>query len=132
MPSPIVTAEDLQPDRVTLLDVRWQLTEGSQPDLYASGHIPSAVFVDLDRDLAAPPGARGRHPLPAPEDFEAAMRAAGVSEGTRVVAYDDANGLAGARAWWLLRYFGHGDVAVLDGGLTAWIGAGGQLAEGDE
>jgi thiosulfate/3-mercaptopyruvate sulfurtransferase len=130
--SPIISADDLDPDRVTLLDVRWQLAEGAQPDLYASGHIPGAVFVDLDRDLSAPPGARGRHPLPTPEDFGAAMRAAGVSQGTRVVAYDDANGLAAARAWWLLRYFGHDQVAVLDGGLTAWIGARGQLAEGDE
>jgi thiosulfate/3-mercaptopyruvate sulfurtransferase len=132
MASPIISAEDLDPAGVTLLDVRWQLAEGAQPDLYASGHIPGAVFVDLDRDLAAPPGARGRHPLPAAEDFAAAMRAAGVSPGTRVVAYDDANGLAAARAWWLLRYFGHDDVAVLDGGLTAWIAAGGELAEGDE
>jgi thiosulfate/3-mercaptopyruvate sulfurtransferase len=132
MASPIVSAEDLDPGRVTLLDVRWQLAEGAQPDLYASGHIPGAVFVDLDRDLASPPGPRGRHPLPAAEDFAAAMRAAGVSGGTRVVAYDDANGLAAARAWWLLRYFGHDAVAVLDGGLTAWIAAGGELVGGDE
>ena len=132
MASPIITVEELEPERVTLLDVRWQLTEGAQPDLYASGHIPGAVFIDLERDLAAPPGPRGRHPLPTPEDFGATMRAAGVSAGTRVVAYDDANGLAAARAWWLLRYFGHDGAAVLDGGLTAWIDAGGQLAEGDE
>jgi thiosulfate/3-mercaptopyruvate sulfurtransferase len=132
MASPILTAEDLEPDRVTLLDVRWQLADGAQPDLYASGHIPGAVFVDLDRDLASPPGPSGRHPLPAAEDFAAAMRAAGVSAGTRVVAYDDATGLAAARAWWLLRYFGHHEVAVLDGGLTAWIAAGGELAQGDE
>jgi thiosulfate/3-mercaptopyruvate sulfurtransferase len=130
--SPLIAVEDLDPERVTLLDVRWQLTEGAQPDLYASGHIRGAVFVDLDRDLSAPPGARGRHPLPTAEDFGAAMRAAGVSEQTPVVAYDDANGLAAARAWWLLRYFGHDQVAVLDGGLTAWMRAGGRLVEGDE
>jgi thiosulfate/3-mercaptopyruvate sulfurtransferase len=132
MASPLITVEDLDPERVTLLDVRWQLADGAQPDLYASGHIPGAVFVDLERDLSAPPGVRGRHPLPTAEDFGAAMRAAGVSEGTQVVAYDDANGLAAARAWWLLRYFGHDQVAVLDGGLTAWMQAGGQLVDGDE
>jgi thiosulfate/3-mercaptopyruvate sulfurtransferase len=132
MALPIISAQDLDPTRVTLLDVRWQPAEGAQPDLYASGHIPGAVFIDLDRDLASPPGPRGRHPLPAAEDFAAAMRAAGVSAGTRVVAYDDANGLAAARAWWLLRYFGHEQVSVLDGGLSAWIAAGGELAQGEE
>jgi thiosulfate/3-mercaptopyruvate sulfurtransferase len=90
------------------------------------------VFVDLERDLAAPPGRQGRHPLPAAEDFERAMRAAGVTNGTPVVVYDDANGLPAARAWWLLRYFGHEQVALLDGGLAAWLAAGRPLAEGDE
>ena len=93
---------------------------------------PGAVFVDLDRDLAAPPGPGGRHPLPATEDFERAMRAAGVADGTLVVVYDDADGLPAARAWWLLRYFGHAAVALLDGGLAAWLAAGRPLAEGDE
>jgi thiosulfate/3-mercaptopyruvate sulfurtransferase len=116
----------------TLLDVRWQLSTGSQPNLYASGHIPGAVFVDLDRDLAAPPGERGRHPLPAAEDFQRAMRAAGVNDETPVIVYDDANGLPAARAWWLLRYFGHPQVALLDGGLGAWLAASRPLAEGDE
>ncbi len=116
----------------TLLDVRWQLSTGAQPDLYASGHIPGAVFVDLDRDLSAPAGDGGRHPLPVAEDFERAMRAAGVRNATPVVVYDDADGLPAARAWWLLRYFGHAQVAVLDGGLGAWLSAGRPLAEGDE
>lgn len=134
MASPLITVEDLADDRPsqTLLDVRWQLTTGSQPNLYASGHIPGAVFVDLERDLAAPPGEGGRHPLPAAEDFERAMRAAGVTDGTPVVVYDDADGLPAARAWWLLRYFGHEQVALLDGGLAAWLAAGRPLAEGDE
>ena len=133
MASPIISVEELH-DRpnLTILDVRWQLSSGSQPDLYASGHIPGAAFVDLDRDLAAPPGPGGRHPLPAAEDFERAMRAAGVSNNTPVVVYDDANGLSAARAWWLLRYFGHTQVALLDGGLGAWLAAGRPLAEGDE
>ncbi len=133
MASPLVSVEDLA-DRpgLTILDVRWQLTTGSQPNLYASGHIPGAVFMDLDRDLAAPPGREGRHPLPATEDFERAMRTAGVSNDGPVVVYDDANGLPAARAWWLLRYFGHPEVALLDGGLAAWLAAGRPLAEGDE
>jgi thiosulfate/3-mercaptopyruvate sulfurtransferase len=133
MASPLISVEDLA-DRPTqtVLDVRWQLTTGSEPNLYASGHIPGAVFVDLDRDLAAPPGQAGRHPLPAAEDFQQAMRAAGVTNGTPVVVYDDANGLPAARAWWLLRFFGHPQVALLDGGLAAWLAAGRALVEGDE
>jgi thiosulfate/3-mercaptopyruvate sulfurtransferase len=133
MAAPIIQVEELadQPTQ-TLLDVRWQLTTGSQPNLYASGHIPGAVFVDLDRDLAAPAGAGGRHPLPTAEDFQGAMRGAGVRTDAPVVVYDDANGLPAARAWWLLRYFGHAEVALLDGGLGAWLAAGRPLTEGDE
>jgi len=133
MASPLIQVEDLDDHPTqTLLDVRWQLAEGSQPDLYASGHIPGAVFVDLDRDLAAPPGRLGRHPLPSTEDFERAMRAAGVTHDGPVVVYDDADGLPAARAWWLLRYFGHERVALLDGGLAAWLAAGRPLAAGTE
>lgn len=134
MTSPLITVEQLadRPERKTILDVRWQLSVGAQPDLYAAGHIPGAVFADLDRDLAAPPGPGGRHPLPAAEKFERAMRAAGVSDDALVVVYDDAGGLPAARAWWLLRYFGHPEVALLDGGLEAWLAAGRPLAEGDE
>ncbi|MEV5424398.1 sulfurtransferase [Streptomyces cellulosae] len=112
-----------------LLDVRWQLSTAAgsgQPfdgrAAYASGHIPGAVFVDLDRELASAPGPRGRHPLPDLEVFGAAMRRAGVSVGTPVVAYDGGIGWAAARAWWLLRWTGHPDVRVLDGGLPAWDG----------
>jgi thiosulfate/3-mercaptopyruvate sulfurtransferase len=133
MASPLIQVADLADSPTqTVLDVRWQLSAGAQPDLYASGHIPGAAFVDLDRDLAAPPGQGGRHPLPAAEEFERAMRAAGVSNDTPVVVYDDANGLPAARAWWLLRYFGHPRVALLDGGLGAWLAAGRPLAEGDD
>ncbi|OAH10645.1 sulfurtransferase [Streptomyces jeddahensis] len=110
-----------------LLDVRWQLTaKGSAPfdgrAAYEAGHIPGAVFVDLDAELAGPPGARGRHPLPDVAEFGAAMRRAGVSADTPVVTYDGGQGWAAARAWWLLRWTGHPSVRVLDGGLGAWEG----------
>ena len=132
--SPLISAARLA-DRLrtaapVLLDVRWSLATGPQRGAYQAGHLPGARFVDLDRDLAAPPGARGRHPLPERPDFERAMRLAGVDDAGAVVVYDEANATAAARAWWLLRYFGHADVAVLDGGLTAWCAAGGELEEG--
>lgn len=134
--SPLVSASVLAdrlagPHRPALLDVRWELGQGPRRDEYRAGHIPGARFVDLDADLAAPPGPSGRHPLPSTGDFESAMRRAGVSAGTEVVAYDAATSMAAARAWWLLRYFGHGDVAVLDGGLAAWRAAGHGLEVGE-
>ena len=114
-----------------LLDVRWRL--GGPPGLesYRAGHLPGAVYVDLDAQLAGPPGEGGRHPLPAVADFEAAMRAAGVRAGQRVVAYDDADGTIAARLWWMLRYYGHGQVQVLDGGFRAWAEAGQPVSTGD-
>ena len=117
--------------RPSLLDVRWELAAGPRRDQYREGHLPGASFVDLDAELAGPPGARGRHPLPAAERFAAAMRAAGVSGTRQAVVYDAASSTAAARAWWLLRYFGHPNVAVLDGGLAAWTAAGGPLETGD-
>ncbi|GGO03609.1 sulfurtransferase [Microbispora rosea subsp. aerata] len=123
--SPLITAEELAAlGDVTILDVRWRLGGPPGIEAYQEGHIPGAVFCDLDADLAAPPGPAGRHPLPTPEAFQAAMRRLGVSEGRPVVVYDDADSTAAARAWWTLRYFGHGDVRVLDGGLRAWTRAG--------
>ena len=110
-----------------VLDARWRLAGPPGIDSYQQGHLPGAVFADLDRDLAGPPGPPGpggRHPLPDPAAFQAAMRAAGVSGGRPVVVYDDGDGMAAARGWWTLRYFGHADVRVLDGGYRAWIGAG--------
>jgi thiosulfate/3-mercaptopyruvate sulfurtransferase len=107
-----------------LLDVRWRLGGPPGLDSYREGHLPGAVFVDLDRDLAAPPGPAGRHPLPDPAAFQAAMRAAGVSQDRPVVVYDDRDATAAARAWWLLRYHGHENVRVLDGGYQAWLAAG--------
>ncbi|MFJ4682586.1 sulfurtransferase [Streptomyces sp. NPDC088789] len=113
-----------------LLDVRWQLSvakaAGEPPfdgrAAYAAGHIPGAVYVDLDRDLASAPGEGGRHPLPDLTVFGAAMRAAGVSARTPVVVYDGGQGWAAARAWWLLGWTGHPSVRVLDGGLPTWEG----------
>jgi thiosulfate/3-mercaptopyruvate sulfurtransferase len=107
-----------------LLDVRWRLAGPPGLDSYQQGHLPGAVFADLDRDLAGPPGPGGRHPLPDPAAFPAAMRAAGVSSGRAVVVYDDGDAMAAARGWWTLRYFGHPDVRVLDGGYRAWAEAG--------
>ncbi|MFD7068046.1 sulfurtransferase [Streptomyces sp. NPDC059913] len=124
---PIISAsayasESAGPRPPVLLDVRWQLGgPHGRPD-YEAGHIPGAVFVDLDAELAGPAGRGGRHPLPDPEEFGAVMRRAGVSGDTPVVVYDGGQGWAAARAWWLLRWTGHEDVRVLDGGLAAWPG----------
>jgi thiosulfate/3-mercaptopyruvate sulfurtransferase len=129
VPAPLITAEALRrrlaggPARPALLDVRWRLGGPPGIDEYLRGHIPGAVFVDLDRELSAPPGPGGRHPLPDAESFARHMRTAGVSNGRGVVVYDAATSMAAARAWWVLRYFGHRQVAVLDGGLAAWTAA---------
>ncbi len=138
MSSPLVSAAELtrmlgdDERRPALLDIPWQLGAGSGRDRYERGHIPGAVFIDLDHELAGTPGRGGRHPLPGAEAFTRSMRAAGVREDRPVVVYDAATSMAAARAWWLLRYFGHADTAVLDGGLAAWERAGGELAYGAE
>ncbi len=108
---------------VTVLDVRYRL--GGPPGLqeHAAGHIPGAAYVDLGSALASAPGEGGRHPLPSAGDFEAAMRLVGVRNDRPGVVYDDWTGRAAARAWWLLRFHGHRDVRVLDGGWGAWWGA---------
>jgi thiosulfate/3-mercaptopyruvate sulfurtransferase len=130
--SPAALAEELasEPGPV-LLDVRWRLGGPPGIDSYRAGHPPGAVFVDLDRDLAAPPGLGGRHPLPDPAVFQQAMRAAGVSQDRPVVVYDDRDATAAARGWWLLCYYGHGDVRVLDGGYQAWRAAGLPVSQAD-
>lgn len=109
------------PDAV-VADVRWYLDGRSGRAAYDGGHLPGAVWIDLNSVLAGPPTAEdGRHPLPTPEDFAAGLRAAGVSDHTPVVAYDDAGGMAAGRLVWLLRMLGH-DAALLDGGLAAFVG----------
>lgn len=123
------------PTPPVLLDVRWLLGGPPGRDAYLEGHIPGAVFVDLDTELALPPAARrpedGRHPLPRPEVLEADLRRWGIHADSPVVAYDDSGNLAAARAWWLLRWAGVEDVRLLDGGLSAWTAAGGSL-DGDD
>ncbi|WP_037607438.1 sulfurtransferase [Streptacidiphilus rugosus] len=118
-----------------LLDIRWALGGPPGAEEFAKGHLPGAHFVDLDTELAAPPGAAGRHPLPEPAVLQAALRRAGVSADREVVVYDAANSTSAARAWWLLRWAGHREVRVLDGGLAAWTEAGHPLSlsePGDE
>lgn len=116
--------ELLQTSEVTLLDVRWTLGERTGHDAYLAGHLPGAVYVDLDDELAGPPGAGGRHPLPSVEVFTEAMQRAGVSASRPVVAYDAGPGFSAARLWWLLTDAAHPYVRVLNGGFRAWKGAG--------
>lgn len=110
--------------RHQFVDCRWEL---GQPDsgreLYLAGHVPGASFLDVERELSAPPATPGgRHPLPAAEDFARAAGAAGIGPGVFVVAYDQGMNGGAARLWWLLRHFGHDDVAVLDGGIGVCMG----------
>ncbi len=127
----ILTAAELaalldQPDPPTLLDASFTLTGGGRA-AYDSGHVPGSVFVDLDRDLCAPPGQGGRHPLPDPASLQAALRRLGVRQDHPVVVYERGPIPTGsaARVWWTLRYVGHERVSVLDGGYAAWRRAGG-------
>jgi thiosulfate/3-mercaptopyruvate sulfurtransferase len=122
-----------KPD-VAVIDCRFDLVnpEGGRR-AYLKGHIPGARYADLNRDLSAPINANsGRHPLPSPKDFAATLCRLGIGTATQTVAYDDAGGSFAARLWWLLRWLGHGSVAVLDGGINAWIAAGGTLESGEE
>ncbi|MFF4878962.1 sulfurtransferase [Micromonospora sp. NPDC000668] len=119
-----LAAELDRADPPALLDVRWRLTGPPGRDDYLAGHLPGAVFVDLDTALCGPPGAGGRHPLPDPAALQAALRAAGVRAGHPVVVYDGGDGLAAARAWWTLRWAGHRPVRLLHGGYPAWVAAG--------
>ena len=124
--------DHLADPQVRIVDCRFVLGD---PDAgrrrYRDGHIAGAVFADLDTDLAGPvgDGRDGRHPLPSAQDFQRAARRAGISPTTTVVAYDDGNAGGAARLWWLLRHFGHDQVAVLRGGFAGWTGP---TAQGDE
>ncbi|MGW4467014.1 sulfurtransferase [Micromonospora sp. NPDC004704] len=117
-PEPAATAAP------TVLDVRWRLAGPPGRDDYVAGHLPGAVFVDLDADLCGAPGPDGRHPLPDPAALQRVLRAAGILTNHPVVVYDAGDGLAAARAWWTLRWAGHTRVRVLDGGYPAWVTAG--------
>jgi len=117
--------------RLRVFDCRFDLARPAYGRAaYGEEHVPGAVFADLNTDLSAPATATsGRHPLPAPEEFAARLRAWGVNADSRVVAYDDSNGAYGARLWWMLRWLGHDDVAVLDGGMRRWLQLGLPLTE---
>lgn len=118
--------------RTVLLDVRWVLGDPHGHGHYLAGHLPGAVFVDMDAELASHGAPQdGRHPLPAEGDFAATVQRWGINAGDTVVVYDDAGAAAAARAWWLLRHSGLADVQLLDGGLAAWRAAGLPLAEGE-
>jgi thiosulfate/3-mercaptopyruvate sulfurtransferase len=111
-------------DEVVVADCRWYMDGRSGRDAYEAGHVPGAVFVDLDTaltDHGVDPAEGGRHPLPAPEAFAAAMGGLGIGDGDTVVAYDDAGGVIAGRLVWMLRAIGH-ESALLDGGLAAWRG----------
>jgi thiosulfate/3-mercaptopyruvate sulfurtransferase len=99
---------------------------------YLEGHIPGARYADLNQDLSAPITATsGRHPLPSPRDFAGTLARLGVGGDTQVIAYDDSAGAFAARLWWMLRWMGHPAAAVLDGGIKAWLSAGGALQAGE-
>jgi thiosulfate/3-mercaptopyruvate sulfurtransferase len=129
----LVTADELAAalagDRPpVVLDVRWTLGGPPGHGEYLTGHVPGAVYVDLDTELSRHgEPSEGRHPMPTPDDLEASVRRWGIDEGDSVVVYDGAGNLAAARAWWLLRWAGLDDVRMLDGALPAWVAAGGPL-----
>lgn len=132
----LITADELaerlaSPTPPRVLDVRWRLDRPDGRGEYLDGHIPGAVYVDLETQLAARgDAAAGRHPLPAEEDLQRAAREWGLRKGESVVAYDDLKNLSAARAWWLLRHAGIADVRLLDGSLRAWTAAGHPLERG--
>jgi len=135
--TPLVTAEwlesRLRDPRVRIVDCRFNLMDvNAGKRAYATGHIPGALYLDLERDLSGPKqpgGTGGRHPLPDPEELASRLGRAGIGNEHVVVAYDEppAGGMYAARLWWLLRWLGHEGVHVLDGGLSAWLEAGGHV-----
>lgn len=123
------------PTAVRILDVRWRLDAPDGRPAHLEAHVPGAVYVDLEHDLAdhVPTGAvpvDGRHPLPSREALQASARSWGIDDGDTVVVYDDLKNLSSARAWWLLRNAGIADVRILDGALRAWTAAGLPLESG--
>ncbi len=127
-PSPLISAADLAArsgdPHLRIVDVRWYLGRpGDGRRAYEAGHLPGAIFVDLDADLVAPTGP-GRHPLPDPQTFARRLGELGIGTDDLVVAYDDVGGWVAARLWWMLDDLGHQAVAVLDGGIRAWQEAG--------
>lgn len=117
---------------IAIVDTRFDLADpAAGRRSYREGHIPGAVFLDLDEDLAGAPGPQtGRHPLPDVAAISATLGRLGIGNDTTVVVYDAGNGAIAARAWWVLRWLGHEHTRLLDGGLAAWLGAGGALESG--
>ncbi len=122
-----------KPD-VAVIDCRFDLMNPEAGRrAYREGHIPSARYADLNRDLSAPiTASSGRHPLPTPDDFAGTLARLGIDHAKQVIAYDDSAGAFAARLWWMLRWVGHPAAAVLDGGLKAWVSEGGALQSGEE
>lgn len=121
---PLIDADELSQrlDEVLVYDLRWSLTDAKRGrQTYEEGHIPGAVFVDLDADLSARPGLSGRHPLPTVDEFAHTLGRLGVTSDAEVVAYDDMSGAIASRLWWMLRSIGHETSRVLDGGFQAWV-----------
>ncbi len=126
MASPLISVAELADrlDDVVVFDLRWSLTDpGQGRAAYQDGHIPGAVFVDLDTDLSAPLG-DGRHPLPTPAEFTRTLGRLGAGPGDEIVVYDELGGSIASRLWWMLRSIGHEESRLLDGGIGAWIAAG--------
>lgn len=119
-------AAHLEDPGVRVADVRWALLDRNRGrEAWRQGHIPGAVFLDVEEDLSSPRGqGPGRHPLPRPEAFAASMSRAGIGPGTHVVAHDFGDGSTAARLWWLLRWLGHDRVSLLDGGFARWTAEG--------
>lgn len=137
--SPLISADELHglisngTANLRILDVRWRLGRSDGRVDYLLGHIPGAVYADMDTELSEPdqPASQGRHPLPQLGRLQEAARRWGVHDGDAVVVYDDAKNTSSARAWWLLRHAGLADVRVLDGSFASWTGAGLPIEEGD-
>ena len=125
--STLISVQELATIKNTIIiDCRYSLNDLSYGrTAHQVGHIPGAIFVDLNEDLSGDiiPGKTGRHPLPEKATFVARVRQWGITNVSQVIVYDDANGAFGARCWWMLRWLGHVDVAVLDGGFKAWVEA---------
>jgi len=119
---------------VRLVDCRFDLADPSWGErAYEEAHIPGAVYAHLGRDLSSPPsGTNGRHPLPPEDEMARRFGQLGIEAGVQVIAYDQDNGMYASRLWWMLRYLGHDAVAVLDGGLAAWVAAGHAVRQGRE
>lgn len=123
---PVIAVDELTAydGPIGVADVRWYLDEPTRGHYaYHAGHLPGAIYVNLEIHLSAPAGP-GRHPLPDRDEFAATMQRIGFGDEQLIVAYDDQGGAIASRLWWMLRYIGHREVRVLDGGIQAWVAAG--------